>query len=1856
MFRSLFISGDHVSLRFTHLDLNNWGARENCSLYSLKVRDGRDATSPLIGSYCSRQIPYTITSQGNALHLNLFVPSFSSMTLFRALYSVELSSCGGDLSSEEGRFASPGYPNNYPDMAECIWKIGGSPGNKVRVMLLWYDIVETDGCNGDYLEVHAESVEGNVLGLYCGTAGSVTDSLVSDASDTYIGGTGSESIRNVTFEQQLEAESLWIKFNSDQSGSRRGFLAYYYLVHGNEISGTAGTIASPMWPHAYRPLVTSQSNQASETTWRVTVSEGKVVRITYDNFNIQWPSYEAQDCSSYLVVHDGYDETAQELLHSCGTSLPDPLISTSNVVFIRLVAMRSSYSSHNPGSKFKLQWHEMATSEIQGGSANNEEGCRHYIFINSSATVITNPGYGRRYENNMDCEWVLSSEPGTRMQFFVSYISMETSRNCRLDYLEILDGMKGKPGPWNKSASLCNRIQSGKVYFSSGAAAKLRFVTDGSVTRYGFRLIVKAVCGGYVTATRQLQVITSPKVNATQMYPANTSCLWIVEARIGRPMRLTFSSFEILSGNSECLDDYLTLRNGGTPTSPLMLINPEQGTNQNGRLCGSTIPNAVNTSSNIFSVSFISNGDGNQGSGFQLGFRELSFGCGGHVYLQDSLDPNMEVYITSPNYPNTPPAHAECIWIIMAPAGKEVQFDVSQRFDLIPSRACQTEGLEVRDGGTEEAPGFVFCHDMPHTQKSSGNTMYVKYYTNSDTPNTGFYAKASTARCGGTIRVGQYGNTHIRSPNWPSPYGSSQFDCEWNVVGPIGHYLTFSFPEIRLPRTMNCSETDYIQIRDSPNLDPVNCGYYQAETCSQCRGGQSGCRGECRWDTRSSTCLMSDGAIDRRAEVLGTVCHWHSSHNNATIDSASNHAIVRFKTDARWTCASCKFTIQVNASIEGCQSYREASNGIIEGSSGVIQSPNYPSGLAHRVSCTWNVQAPDPKRIKVQMDDFDLPPPQSYLRNNHTRWYCPAGLSMYNGFDWITTSPLSNNWTICGSNPNLGPFYTTGNKLRLRLYSHRAGSDYRGFKLRWSTNENRVCGGTITSSSGIISSPRNTSNIPFYPASTSCHWQFRPYTGPNGQLWEKTIVFKANRIRIAKFIHETGEYCTSALTFRTGSSDSPKFLVSPRLICGQINEPTIIRSPYKTNDVLFGTKQAKYITPDIGFNITYNTFDCGGVLTGPTNTIQSVNYPRQYPENTDCAWLLEYPEGEQIVIPQNEVIMDLQPQSDNQCSPSSPDYIEVRNGGEPYAPLIWRGCGNSPPPTIRSMSNKLWIVFHSSNHRSGSQSVYRGFSFQVYSSSSLGEYGGCGGHLHGQGGNISSPVDTSHPSQPNYPNNIECVYYIDVGQGYHVNLKFVDRFNIERPGSTGRCNDYLFVEEKWGNSTSDQVGEHDYRQISPRLCGSENPPNITSTRDKIRITFRSNSNINAEGFKISWERRCGETFYGGSGVIRSPKYPIKYDSNLKCEYRLEASPNDYVTLEFLEPFEIEGGSDGRCPWDWVAVNQTWNNLVALDKHCGTQLPPFVNTRGSTLLAFKTDHSIQMKGFSARFNIHPCGGNITTETEISSPMNTDRYHHNTNCIWTITAPNNRVVGIKFNRLDLEGSSRCYYDHVSTFEGATTNRSQEIGRYCGNQTDQPPMMKSTGNVMTVQFKTDSSVTGTGFHAIIKFVYGPQQGCGGNIEVTGSTTRTISSYDADGDNKYENDMDCHWLIIGDPGKVLKLTFTRFELESRGTNPSGEPECFDYLEIYDGRGPSDPLIGKFCGSRALGSFTGVGNFMWIRFSSDEYTDWGQYSRLGFTARIENRDPVCGSHLIMNATSSSQVITKYKCSKIYIYIVYIYI
>ena len=84
------------------------------------------------------------------------------------------------------------------------------------------------------------------------------------------------------------------------------------------------------------------------------------------------------------------------------------------------------------------------------------------------------------------------------------------------------------------------------------------------------------------------------------------------------------------------------------------------------------------------------------------------------------------------------------------------------------------------------------------------------------------------------------------------------------------------------------------------------------------------------------------------------------------------------------------------------------------------------------------------------------------------------------------------------------------------------------------------------------------------------------------------------------------------------------------------------------------------------------------------------------------------------------------------------------------------------PNNITSISNQLWIEYTAVEDPSDFEFVLEP------------ENDGCGGTLHGNSREISSP---KFPAK--YPNNAECIWEIIADNGYHVGLVFVDRFNLE---------------------------------------------------------------------------------------------------------------------------------------------------------------------------------------------------------------------------------------------------------------------------------------------------------------------------------------------------------------------------------------------------------------------------------------------------------------------------------------------
>lgn len=95
-------------------------------------------------------------------------------------------------------------------------------------------------------------------------------------------------------------------------------------------------------------------------------------------------------------------------------------------------------------------------------------------------------------------------------------------------------------------------------------------------------------------------------------------------------------------------------------------------------------------------------------------------------------------------------------------------------------------------------------------------------------------------------------------------------------------------------------------------------------------------------------------------------------------------------------------------------------------------------------------------------------------------------------------------------------------------------------------------------------------------------------------------------------------------------------------------------------------------------------------------TIESPDYPLEYPINKTCTWRISVPENYQIALRFKS--FDLE-----QHEACAYDRLTIRDGAMNSNPLIKTLCGYRIPTDIVSTSNHLWVQFHSdaSNTRGG---------------------------------------------------------------------------------------------------------------------------------------------------------------------------------------------------------------------------------------------------------------------------------------------------------------------------------------------------------------------------------------------------------------------------------------------------------------------------------------------------------------------------------------------------------------------------
>ncbi|XP_055944726.1 cubilin-like isoform X2 [Argiope bruennichi] len=1767
--------GERVNLIITHLYIPEMG--QNCEFGSLFIYDGDQPDSPLNQQICGTRTPPPILSRGSMMHV------FLTTGVFRATYGPASTHCGGSFKSPEGTFGTPGYPNNYDMDTECVWTVEAAVGNRAHLAFETFNLEDSEHCNKDYVEIRENSESGRFIGRYCG------NSLPSNLTD---------------------APKLWIKFRSDDVDTQRGFLAHFELKGEVVLNGTEGEIASPGYPDYH--------HGKEEYKWTVYVPFGMHINVRFTELALTTISPD-ENCVSQIQIFDGMDDQAPSLGSFCGFQVPEPIISTGNVIYIKYVP----YFYHHLG-RFHLKW--TATTEsgiIVNLPETTEEPCWEEVQLNTTDSITVNsPNYPANYPEDIDCTYILRAPYYQHVELNVTDLEMQDwAPACQFDSLRVFYMNDPNMNMWHLHSILCGRLNNVTIV-SPTNLMKLNFKTDDHASFKGFHSVAMSKCGSRLVGPTG--VLKSEFIHSefTEMgLFTSVNCEYVITVRSRRTIQLSFDRFNVPS-DSICSTNYIMIKNGGSSSSPYL---------GNGKYCGSSLPANLETSSNELHVQVVISTIANGVPDFEMHYTELSVGCGGYLFLTEDR-PNVE--ITSPNYPNPPVHDTECEWVVTSPAGTRMRMDFDNEFHMSPQ--CDGDGeveyLQINDGGTDMAPPLHrFCHnDQPSSVMSTGNAIYARYVTAVENPQAGFKARVQIAVCGGTISTFQ---ATITSPNYPNNYGNSQ-ECVWYLKMKSHYHIYLTLTDLQTPRPptgQNCTATDYLEIRnvdENGEILGVYCGALNAiqisvpassayvkfktnsaqtdkgfslsmrgnyeDGCGDYLEGQTGvitspnypnalaAARDCTWrisapegrrvrltfqefnlprDETTGICLSYLQVYNATywRQIQSTSADKEKICGNtlpATMDSSSAQLIMNFHT--RGLSPGQGFSLTYTTDEESL------CGGLLQLPSGVIETPSFSVQNDSYVDCRWRIpdEGTGNQTLVMRFDVVDIP---GVLAN-----YCREGVMYFTGRMYLGR--------VCGNYTTevlvTSPFLA----LTIRMVTS-LGKPIRGIHGTYNVTN---CGGVINGNHGEFSTPGYPNG---YPPNAICHWLIKAPPGETVTLTIEDLRMEENCDKDYLMVRN-GQYLHAPVVGR---------------FCGtHVPVPISSTGPYLT--VIFHT-DAYGTAPGVKMHTTEVQRGCGGLIHMTKGNISSPNYPSRYDNNVECKWVIEFVPGYVVKL---EFTGRFDIEMDNTCSK---DYfmVEEYNEDDSWTQAL-KICGPVNPEPFISKKNKVRITFHTNENINGD-----GFHL-TYSTA-------CGGNFTEPTGEIFSP---NYPDT--YDNNINCTYTI--GRPFqYISLSFDPYFSIE---SNSDCvYDYLKI---YHSNVTNSTEQGPY-------CGVE-PPAPRTLLGPVTMRFSTDYSFVAHGFKAHYETlNCGSTLTEPTGVISTPKASTEYLKEVDCTWQIVAPSDRVIVLKFSH-FDLE--LNYKCWQDYLEIRDGLDTGPLIGKICGNSTTIIKSTGSLLTLKLHMSSPRTEKGFTAFYHTtyganQGCGGTLNaTSGEIQS-LDADSdgfYEPNLDCSWLIQGDEDQVLQITFDRFDLEPSTTdaCVYDFVELRED-TNPESAVIGRYCGSRI--PSSLITSGNRLYILFHSDEKNNKAGFKLRFQSVASP---CGPSSLVFTSELKTLTSPNYP--NTYPINLRCRWTIIGTQNltnwhnrQMVQMTLNQLDMPCGG----------DYIEIQKLNSPfrsyqrryfpaaksSSNLI-RLCGVTPVHDII-ASSGMSITFHSDSVNNAARGFSITYKEASPNRTYTADSGIITN-------------------------
>ena len=190
-----------------------------------------------------------------------------------------------------------------------------------------------------------------------------------------------------------------------------------------------------------------------------------------------------------------------------------------------------------------------------GDNCQNElESCGGVLDGTGNGTLIFPSTDGGLYPHQVSCAWTINTLPGKVLNVSFSRFHLETSNDCRFDWVQVNDGE-------DASARVVGRF-CGDQTFRNGFFITTHhhlyiwFRSDHSVAGQGFQLnwnTTDPVCGGEVAVSAH-GAINSPGYPGR--YPANRDCTWILTAPLGKRIQFSFATLQ-MEHHDNCSFDFL---------------------------------------------------------------------------------------------------------------------------------------------------------------------------------------------------------------------------------------------------------------------------------------------------------------------------------------------------------------------------------------------------------------------------------------------------------------------------------------------------------------------------------------------------------------------------------------------------------------------------------------------------------------------------------------------------------------------------------------------------------------------------------------------------------------------------------------------------------------------------------------------------------------------------------------------------------------------------------------------------------------------------------------------------------------------------------------------------------------------------------------------------------------------------------------------------------------------------------------------------------------------------------------------------------------------------------------------------